>query len=97
MSSRAVTKILHKGLEQLLFGETLLHNEHDYPETYLLDTWRLASLQRKFRVDAAALATVSYLKGISHGLSERVIPVFMTTKYGEWVSLGFGACSVVCI
>jgi hypothetical protein len=88
MSARAVTKILHKGLERLLFSETLLHNEHDFPETYLLDIWRLASLQRKFRVDAAALATVSYLKGMSNSLLESVTQIFMTTKYGERVSRG---------
>jgi hypothetical protein len=57
-----VKKVLFTGLMQLLMSKRLLNNEVDFPEIYLLDVWRLCSMQRKLRIDAAAICVAGYLR-----------------------------------
>jgi hypothetical protein len=54
-TTMGVVKVLYVGFDTLVFGAELLNNERDFPETLLLDVWRLCSLQRKIRVDVIAL------------------------------------------
>ena len=83
---------------RLIFPLKLLNHEQDFPETFLLDVWRMCSLQRKMRVDAAALAMVVSLK---HALAEMqlaqtesgqsalrlVVHLFLSLDYGIRVSV----------
>jgi hypothetical protein len=82
----------------LLFWVKLLHNEHDFPETFLFDVWRLCSLQRKMRVDALALCVIAGLKRLltDSNLMEtengklafqRVNQIFLAVDYGTRVRL----------
>ena len=96
-----VKKVLFTGLMQLLMSkkERLLNNEVDFPEVYLLDVWRLCSMQRKLRVDAAAICVAGYLRrmleeeyrldgtsGAGKILLDRVDQLFMSMDYGVRVS-----------
>jgi hypothetical protein len=82
---------MHKGISSLLFSRTFLNNENDFPEILLLDVWRLCSLQRKIRVDAAAMRAMVRLKRVLGDLhdtdigrivSERVAKTFLSVDYG---------------
>lgn len=97
LTHMGVKKILFSGLEQLLFSKKLLNNEQDFPETYLLDVWRLCSLQRKLRIDAAFVYSSACLKRMlaEYNLAttdtgklvvERVDQLFMSMEYGVRVS-----------
>ena len=85
-----IVKVLYTGYNSLLFGAVCLNNEHDFPETLLLDVWRLCSLQRKFRVDVAAVAVLSKLnqrlrfaeEGQKRAVLESVALIFMELSYG---------------
>jgi hypothetical protein len=94
-----VKKVLFTGLMQLLMSKRLLNNEVDFPEIYLLDVWRLCSMQRKLRVDAAAICVAGYLRrmleeeyrldgtsGAGKILLDRVDQLFMSMDYGVRVS-----------
>ena len=95
-----VKKVLFTGLMQLLMSkELLLNNEVDFPKVYLLDVWRLCSMQRKLRVDAAAICVAGYLRrmleeeyrldgtsGAGKILLDRVDQLFMSMDYGVRVS-----------
>lgn len=99
----SITKILIIGLSRLMFSEKLLSHEQDFPETYLLDVWRLCSLQRKIRIDAAAICVAMSLNSFlantklaethegnaSKLATQQVVQRFLSIVYGTRVS---GAC-----
>lgn len=98
LSTLGVRKVIFTGLMSLLFGVKLLHNEQDFPETFLFDVWRLCSLQRKMRIDALALCVIAGLKHLltdSNLLEtengklafERVNQIFLAVDYGTRVRL----------
>jgi hypothetical protein len=99
LTALGVKKVLFVGLiYQLLLGLKLLHNEHDFPETYLFDVWRLCSLQRKLRIDASALCVIPGLRRWLNSVNlletdngrlalERVTKLFLSVDYGMRVSL----------
>ena len=70
LNSLGMKEVFWTGLRQLLFGPKLLNNEHDLPETYLWDVWRLCSLQRKLRIDASALC---WITGLTRELCARTL------------------------
>jgi hypothetical protein len=98
LSTLGARKVIFTGLMSLLFGVKLLHNEQDFPETFLYDVWRLCSLQRKMRVDALALCVIAGLKRLltDSNLMEtengklafqRVNQIFLAVDYGTRVRL----------
>ena len=98
LTSLGAKKVLFAGLVGMLLGLKLLHNEHDFPETYLFDVWRLCSLQRKLRIDASALCIIPGLRRWLVGVNlletdngrlalERVTKLFLSVDYGMRVSL----------
>jgi hypothetical protein len=85
--------ILHIGLHKLIFKKKLLNHEKEFPEILIFDVWRLCSLQRKMRVDAAALCTVTQLQSTLEKLQlsdtdngvllmERVTEILLSADYG---------------
>jgi hypothetical protein len=91
LSARGIGRVLYRGFEQLVFSsKDLLCNEHDFPETLLLDVWRLCSLQRKIRIDASAVCTLTTLHSLltpgDNLTLKRVAQLFLSLKYGKRVS-----------
>jgi hypothetical protein len=93
----SLTKVLYYGFKQILFSPMVNNNECDLPETLLFDTWALCSLQRKFRVDVAALCTAMHVQWLLGSFSletsairdkaiQCVIRNFLAVSYGERVS-----------
>ena len=100
LTDLGIKTILFVGLKQLLFSPKLLNSEHDFPETYLFDVWRLCSLQRKLRIDAAALCIVAQLRQMLTDFRlaetengrlalERVVRIFLVMDYGTRVGFFF--------
>ena len=97
LTPMSLTKVLYYGFKQILFSPMVNNNECDLPETLLFDTWALCSLQRKFRVDVAALCTAMHVQwllgsfsletsGIRDKAIQCVIRNFLAVSYGERVS-----------
>jgi hypothetical protein len=88
LSAMGSAKVLYSGYDRLVF-KSIHNNEHDFPETFLLDVWRLCSLQRKFRVDFAAVCMLSNLsillfhcKPVERlSILERVSQIFQKLAY----------------
>jgi hypothetical protein len=84
----AVINVLFVGFDALVFGDALLCNECNFPETLLLDVWRLCALQRKIRVDLAAVMVLDGLDKLLVGRPEvedtlaKAAAVLMELKYG---------------
>lgn len=85
--------VLYLGLHALLFRRKLLNHEKEFPEILVFDVWRICSLQRKMRIDAAALCTIArlnaalielHLHDTDNGklVMERVIQLFKSIEYG---------------
>ena len=85
--------VLYIGLHVLLFRRKLLNHEKEFPEILIFDVWRICSLQRKMRIDAAALCTLSRLRAVLIELRlldtadgklvmERVVEIFKSIEYG---------------
>ena len=107
ISTEDVKKVLYYGFKQLLFNQAILNNEQEFPETLIFDVWKLCSLQRKFRVDIAAVCTANHVQWllVNLGLGESdcrdaamkcVINNFLAVTYGERVRMGFVVCIIIC-
>jgi hypothetical protein len=83
-----VVKLLYVGFDILMFGDDLLNNECDFPETLLLDVWRFCALQRKIRVDIAAVVVLIGLEKLLEGRPDakdtlgKVAAILLQVKYG---------------
>lgn len=84
--------MLYYGFKYILFRSSVCNNERDFPETLLFDTWTLCSLQRKLRVDMAALCTASHVQALYENLGldgtsavACVVQTFLSVAYGERV------------
>ena len=97
LTPMSLTKVLYYGFKRILFSEAVYNNECDFPETLLFNTWTLCSLQRKFRVDVAALCTAMNVQWllVTMGLETTdvrdmafrcVMQNFLSVSYGERVS-----------
>ncbi len=97
-----VIKVLYYGFGQLLFNRAFLNHEREFPETLLFDVWKLCSLQRKFRVDVAAVCTANHVQRllVNLGLGESdcraaamkcVVDNFLAVSYGARVSVAVSA------
>ncbi len=62
LTSCSLQRVLYYGFRNIIFSEKFINNETDLPETLLFSVWRLCALQRKFRVDIAALCTLSQIQ-----------------------------------
>jgi hypothetical protein len=91
LTTMGAVKVLYVGLDRLVFhSDDVLNNERDFPETFLLDVWRLCSLQRKIRVDVAAVCMLSNLRLLlltepeeaRRLVLESVAQIFLELKYG---------------
>ena len=87
-TTMGIVKVLFTGFDFLVFGDRLQNNECDFPETLLLDVWRLCALQRKMRVDAVAVMLLCGLgemlvdwpaKGV---VFEKITKVLLELRYG---------------
>jgi hypothetical protein len=87
-TTMGIIKVLFTGFDFLVFGDRLQNNECDFPETLLLDVWRLCALQRKMRVDAVAVMLLCGLgemlvdwpaKGV---VFKKVTKVLLELRYG---------------
>jgi hypothetical protein len=94
LTHMSLVKVLYYGFKQILFSPMVCNNECDLPETLLFDTWTLCSLQRKFRIDIAALCTAMNVQWllVSLGLETSdvrdkaikcVMRNFLAVRYGE--------------
>jgi hypothetical protein len=85
--------LLFIGLFRLVFSDNLLNHEQEFPEILIFDVWRICSLQRKMRIDAASLCTMDRLSSVLTELElldtvngqravETVIQILKSIDYG---------------
>ena len=88
-----VSILLFVGLFRLVFSDNLLNHEQEFPEILIFDVWRICSLQRKMRIDAASLCTMDRLSSVLVELklldtidgqraAETVIRILKSIDYG---------------
>ena len=88
-----VSILLFVGLFRLVFSDNLLNHEQEFPEILIFDVWRICSLQRKMRIDAASLCTMDRLSSVLAELKlldtidgqravETVIRILKSIDYG---------------
>ena len=90
LSAMGAVNVLYSGYDRLIF-KSIFNNEQDFPETLLLDVWRICSLQRKFRVDFAAVCMLSNLSMLMFHIEpaerlsilECVSQIFLELAYGS--------------